>query len=234
MNPMTVFQPVLAFDFGFVIFLAFAAISVFSWIIKQVNVNKRPQPAPRRPQPVAAARPRNDRIQQEIDQFLKEAANRRAPQGRGDVLDADDIEIVSPPAAARRPPPSRRPATAAAPTRRPAQPVQAAPPPPRRPGEELAGRHIQNSPGLGQQAVEQSRQRMDERVAAQAAQHLPHAVDKGVSQHLGAFAAEAPIVAGSGTRAPAAVLLAALGSPAGVRQAVIMQEILQRPRALRR
>jgi hypothetical protein len=237
---MAPLQPVLAFDLRLVIFMAFIAISVISWIIKQVNENKKPQPAPRRPQ--AAPRPRNDRIQQEIDQFLKDAANRRAPQPRADVLDVDDIEIVSPPPMARRPPPPRRPqpSTPAAPRRVP--PAQASPGSPRRPGQELAGRHITTAPTLGQQAGAASRQRMDERVTAQAAQHLPHAVDQSVSQHLGVFAAGTPPVAGAGSqgaardvaRTAAASLLLALRSPAGVRQAVIMQEILQRPRALRR
>jgi hypothetical protein len=221
---------VLAFDFKLVIFMAFIAISIISWIIKQVNENQRPQPAPRRPQ--AAPRPRNDRIQQEIDQFLKEAAQRRAPPGRGDVLDADDIEIVSAPA--RRPPPMRR----APPAPRPQRQPQAAPAAPRRPGEELAGRHLTASSGLGPQPAASSRQRMDERLAAQASQHLPHAVDHAVSQHLGVFAADTSSAAGGGSRStgriPAAALLQALRSPGGVQQAVMMQEILQRPRALRR
>ena len=78
---------------------------------------------------------------------------------------------------------------------------------------------------------------MDERVAAQASQNLPHAVDQAVSQHLGVFAADMSSASGPGrtqARIPAAALLLALRSPDGVRQAVMMQEILQRPRALRR
>jgi hypothetical protein len=83
---------------------------------------------------------------------------------------------------------------------------------------------------------------MDERVAAQTSQHLPHAVDQAVAQHLGVFAADTSSTTGSGStstsrtaaRIPAVALLQALRSPGGVRQAVMMQEILQRPLALRR
>jgi hypothetical protein len=83
---------------------------------------------------------------------------------------------------------------------------------------------------------------MDDRVGAEVQQHLPHKVAQEVSQHLGAFAAlsggpGAPPgagAAGRGAAAPALALLAELRSPAGVRRAIVMQEILQRPLALRR
>ena len=83
---------------------------------------------------------------------------------------------------------------------------------------------------------------MDERVAAQSALHLPHSVDQSVAHNLGVFSAEASTSTGflaqAGTRiarnSPAVSLLAALRSPGGVQQAVMMQEILQKPRALRR
>ena len=222
-------QPLLAFDLRFAIFLAFIVISIISWIMNQVKANQPPQAAPRKPPP--APRPRNDRIQQEIDTFLKEATGRRAPPQRVEVLDADDIEIVGSPAPARRPP-QRKPTTA----KRPAAP----PPPiaaPQRPGQNLAGRQLTSS-----SPIAQPRSRMDERVAAQSAQNLPHSVDQSVARHLGVFAAEASLSTGSqaqsGTRiarhSPAVSLLAALRTPAGVQQAVMMQEILQKPRALRR
>lgn len=222
---MPVPQPLLAFDLRFAIFLAFIVISIISWIMNQVKANQPPQ-AQRRPQP--APRPRNDRIQQEIDQFLKEASGRRPPPQRGEVLDADDIEIVSSPSPSRRSPPRRTP-----PAQRPPAPVPAQ----RRPGEDLAGRHL--APTAPQATP---RSRMDERVAAQSALHLPHSVDQSVAKNLGVFAAEASTSSGSqahlGTRiswhSPAATLLTALRSPGGVQQAVMMQELLQKPRALRR
>lgn len=228
---MPVPQPLLAFDLRFAIFLAFIAISIISWIMNQVKANQPPPAAPRKPPP--APRPRNDRIQQEIDTFLKEATGRRAPPQRVEVLEADDIEIVGSPAAApARRPPQRKPTAA----RRPVAP----PPPiaaPQRPGQELAGRQLTSS-----SPIAQPRSRMDERVAAQSAQNLPHSVDQSVARHLGVFAAESSTSTGtqarSGTRiarnSPAVSLLAALRTPAGVQQAVMMQEILQKPRALRR
>jgi hypothetical protein len=226
--------PVLAFDLRFAIFLAFIAISIISWIMNQVKANQRPQPAPRRPQQPAAPRPRNDRIQTEIDQFLKEAAGRRGPPKRGEVLDVDDIEIVSSPSASRRPPPRRAP-----PAARPTAPAPVPVPVAHRPGEELAGRQLTSATPFAQHPA---RARMDERMAAQTALHLPHSVDLSVSKHLGVFAAESPTSTGSlahagtriSTRSQAAVLLTALRTPVGVQQAVMMQEILQKPRALRR
>jgi hypothetical protein len=216
-----------------IVLVAFVAIAFVSWIINQIAAHNKP--APRKPGP-RPARPRNDRIQQEIDQFIQEAAGRRPPR-RGEVLAADDIEIVDAPARGRRPAPRR----AAPPVVRPAvaaQQPRGAP----RPGQAAAERRLTGSEQLGAGLSDHVRTHMDNRVGVEVQQHLPHMVDQGVSQHLGAFAAlsggpAAPAAgapAGRGTAAPALALLAELRSPAGVRQAIVMQEILQRPLALRR
>jgi hypothetical protein len=82
---------------------------------------------------------------------------------------------------------------------------------------------------------------MDERVSAGTDAHLAHDVDQHVTQHLGAFSAGMPTSSGrmaqSETRRRSnprtAALLTALRTPAGARNAVLMQEILGRPRGLR-
>ena len=215
-----------------IVLVAFVAVAFVTWIINQISAHNKP--AARKPGP-RPARPRNDRIQQEIDQFIQEAAGRRP--ARRDVLAADEIEIVDAPARGRRPAPRRSAAGAPRPSAPARTPVGG-----QRPGQAAAQRRLTGSEQLGAGLNEHLRTHMDNRVGAEVQQHLPHNVDQQVSQHLGAFAAQggglgAPLTEGStGRRAatPALVLLAELRSPGGVRQAIMMQEVLQRPLALRR
>jgi hypothetical protein len=213
--------------------VASAAIAFVIWVVKQIAAQNNA--AARRPGP-RPARPRNDRIQQEIDEFIQEAAGRRPP--RKDVLSADEIEIVSPPAAGRRPAP-RRPAQKPP---RPIRPTAPKLPGAERPGQAAAQRRLTGPEQLGAGLTDHVRTHMDNRVGAEVQQHLPHKVDQEVSQHLGTFAAQSagpmpqPVETSAGQRAalPALALLTELRSPGGVRRAIILQEILQRPRALRK
>lgn len=221
---------ILAFD-PTVAIIAFAAISFVSWIINQVNQAKPPQGRARGQRPQRAPRPRNDRVQQEIDQFLQEATGRR--QKKQEVLSSDEIEIVDRPRAARRPPPKRRPPPRPAP--------QAAKPKPSRPGQNIASRHLAGQEQLGAGVSQHIESHMAPRVSTQAAQHLPHSVDASVSEHLGAFTADDLTATGtkgqaattSNQQTAASMLLASLRQPGGVRNAIIMQEILRPPKSLR-
>lgn len=208
---------ILGLDLGGVIFLAFALISFISWIANQLNSGKAKPPA--RGQNRPAPRARNQQIQREIDRFLREAAGQNP---RPDV-NIDEIEIVQSPR--RRPPPAK---TKAAPRQRLASdavPKRSSRP---RPGERLADRHLAHStPSLV--AVEHPPAR------GVAAEHLPHAVDASVAAHLGVFSARRPLGTRPATLAgrQAATAIASLRTMQGVRAAIVMQEILQRPRALR-
>jgi hypothetical protein len=77
-------------------------------------------------------------------------------------------------------------------------------------------------------------------VSAHVNRDLPHAVDQAVAAHLGSFTGQltgTPEQTGTVPRvveSPAALMLAELLTPAGVQKAVVMQEVLQRPLALRR
>jgi hypothetical protein len=212
--------------------VALAAVAFVTWVVNQISAQNKAAARKAGPRP---ARPRNDRIQQEIDQFIQEAAGRRPP--RKEVLSADEIEIVSPPAAGRRAPARR----AAPPATRPVRPAAPSPAAPARPGQAAAQRHLSGPEQLGAGLTDHVRTHMDHRVGAEVQQHLPHKVDLEVNQHLGAFAAQSagrpsqPMeVAGVRRDAtPALLLLGDLRSPGGVRRAIMMQEILQRPRALR-
>lgn len=221
---------VLAFDFGGLVFLAFLAISFVSWIINQVNQAKPPQGRPRGQRPQRAPRPRNDRVQQEIDQFLQEATGRR--QKKEEVLSADEIEIVERPRPTRRPPPQRRP---------PPRPAPGAEKPRVRPGQEISSRHLTGQEKFGQGVSQHLQTHMAQRVSNEAALHLPHNVDASVSAHLGEFTADDATTTGSmgqvsttsNRRTAASFLLAALRQPGGIRNAIVMQEILQPPKSLR-
>ena len=83
---------------------------------------------------------------------------------------------------------------------------------------------------------------MDNRVEMQVQNYLPRDVDQEVSQHLGTFAAQTSAAGGASTDSTerrrsvvsASELLQELRSPGGVRRAIMMREILERPLALRR
>lgn len=209
--------PLLAVDIGTVMFFAFAAISFISWIMNQANAAKKP-PQPRRPN--APGQPqRNPQVQREIERFLREASAKQ----RGPLVSADDIEVVEP---ARRPPPKRKivekPRPAGMPM--PSQSGAAARPAPVRPGEQFASRHLAPAPPSVVAAEHLAKSR--------AAVQLPDDVSKSVSAHLGSFAAasrtEPP------HRARPTPFLTELRTPRGMRSAIVLQEILQRPRSVRR
>ena len=205
---------------GQLVVVAFIVISLISWVINQVNAQNR-QPAQRRGGQGGGPRRANRGIQSEIDEFLREAAGRRKPAG-GRVLEADEIEIVEERPAPRRPAPAR-------PSRQ------------RKPVSGVSNRHLHGQEQLGSSVRDHVRTHMDERVGAGAEDHLPHAVDELVSQHLGAFAADSASSSGraaqSETRQRARVRAAAIRNafrtPGGARNAVLMHEILSRPRSLR-
>lgn len=83
---------------------------------------------------------------------------------------------------------------------------------------------------------------MQPRVGQGVDQHLPHLVSQGVTQHLGDFTADdrdtrsdvTPVVRSRAAVQDATGLIASLREPAGMRKAIILQEILAKPRALRR
>jgi hypothetical protein len=214
---------ILAIDPGTVIFFVFAVISFISWIANQANAAKK-VPPPRNPNPQAPAQ-RNPQVQREIERFLREAAAKQ----RGQMVEADEIEVVRP-ESARRPPPKRKvvekPRPAAARGLSSAKPQGLAGP--ARPGEGLAARHLapKAQSSVANEHLPQSK----------AAVPLPDDVSKSVSAHLGVFAAggtAAAAPAGAPRRRAANSFLKELRTPQGMRSAIVMQEILKRPRALR-
>lgn len=213
------FPLVLAADFGGIIFLLFALVSFISWVINQAKGAQR-VPPPRRPNQPGPQR--NPQVQREIERFLREAGGQQRPQKP--VVEVDDIEIVEAPRS-RRPPAKRKLVEKPRPAQRPSSP--GAKPAADRPGQRLSDRHLAPSTPS---AV--ASEHLPQRVAAE---QLPHDVARSVSEHLGVFAAGAAAgVTSRKQKGSSAAFLTELRSPRGIRAAIVMQEILQRPRALRR
>ncbi|QDU37247.1 hypothetical protein Mal4_15570 [Maioricimonas rarisocia] len=110
---MNLWPPVLAADIGGLIAIAFLAISFIGWLVNLINGQNHPPPPQRRGQRAAPPRPRDERIRNEIEVFLKQAAGERGERGDRGRAAANDIEMVEPPRERRRPParpaPRRRP-----------------------------------------------------------------------------------------------------------------------------
>ncbi len=239
-------QPLLAaFDIGSLFAVAFLLISFIGWIMNLIN-SQNPPPQPNRPP--RPPQPRNRRVQTEIEEFLEQAMGRRRPQpGRPQPgqpqrqqRDSGGIEIIEP--QRRRRPPSRRPPqqSSARPSSgaasRPAEPAVA------RPGGNIASRHSVGSADLGEGVRSHLQEHMRPQVAQEVEQHLPHAVQTSVGQHLGKFQADdtdtrrgvAPTIRSRAAVKDAEHLITDLRKRDGMRRAIILQEVLSKPLALRK
>jgi hypothetical protein len=222
--------PLLA-DIGPFITGAILIISFIGWLSNIITSQQKPKaPQAARQQP----RPRDKRVQDEIDAFLKEATGQerqkpQRPAGRDQVLSADEIEVVGKPQQ-RRPAPKPKPAgkPAASPVPKRPEPSRAAP------GATMAQRHLA-ADTLGKDLQQHVRAHMLERPVGIA---LPSA--STTASRLGVFsgdqstgrkAAEETLRRAS---TPASELLTLLRGPSGVRQAIILGEVLRRPRFTRR
>lgn len=200
--------------------LVFFGVAFVGWIINLINGNK-PQQKNARQQKTAQQR---KQVQNDIEKFLN--------QGRGEQARPESVRPNPPqqkPDAPRRPapPPSRKPEKPVAkqgnrPSKPPAQPVQKSAAESAavfmKPGEGLAARHVGSTIGS---TVERD---------------LPHQVNSNVAAHLGTFRADDAGAIGqmgisattSRREAPASLLREMLRSPQGVRQAVLLNEVLHR------
>jgi len=234
-------MPALLADFGGFFAILFLLISFIGWIINMINA-QNPPPAPNRG-PQRRPRARDSKVQNEIEQFLQEAMGNKQ-RGRQEEVPADEIEVVeaAPP---RRQAPRRKPRPVVSgqrPVERSVIDPATSSPERSRPGTGMATRLAPAELGSGLSAHVQDHMR--ERVTQETSQHLPAAVSQTVGQHLGEFAAAArdtrtataarPLFGAVATLSDATGLIGELRKPAGVRKAIVLQEILARPRALRK
>jgi len=219
------FHPVLA-DATQLIGVAVVVITFIGWMINLVNAQAKPGRNPRVNRP---PRPRSERIQSEIEQFMREQTAKRSPR-------ADEPAARRPTPPTPRPTPPRR-----VPPRRPVitpptQPPTAASPPQRKQlGSEISERTLAGTRPLGDGLNDHVRSTMTERVRNQAENYLSHSVDAAVAKNLGVFSGALP-PAGAASTTPnlSAEILSDLRSGKGIQRMLIMVEILQKPVALRR
>lgn len=203
-------QPILA-DIDSIIGLIVVAVWILGWILKVISgQNQKGPPVANRPRP--AARPRDEKLQDEIDIFIQEVGPKK--------------QTRRPPAKAtgqQRPQSTPGKAAARAPQRRP------------RPGEEIATRHVADSEKkLGTGVKQHLQQHMAERVSRETAAHLQHNVDKSVAEHLGQRSGESqakvPATAADAAKPPQEGRYAELfRSQANLRQAMVVNLILSPP-----
>ena len=226
-------QPILA-DAGTYITLIFVILGFLGWIMNLTsNKNAPPPAAPARPRQPVQGRPQNrdERIQSEIDIFLQEVGGRK-PRPRTEQASPAAIEIEEPPP--RRPvrrPPER-------PVRRMAEPIRPSGPPPTEvpPRPEQGAR----SNDLGTTIREQVARHIETtRVDHATKQQLSNVVERAVEHHLGTLvqkeAAQLAAAVEVAARTPEGVhpVVGLLRDPKGVRNAVLISEILGPPRGRR-
>lgn len=194
-------------------------ITIITWISKLAN-SRTPKGPPVANRPRPQARPRDDRLQQEISIFVEDNVGRRnkgAPPRPA-------------PAVAR--PQSSKSAQAA---RRPQGSAQPAAKRKSRPGAEMATRPAPVAENLGTGVKQHLSQHMTDRVTQESQQRVASRVEEKVAADLGtSLTASASQPSGSGAaRAPglpsAERFAELLRSPAGVQQAIVLNLILSPP-----
>ncbi len=215
---------VAAFGVGEVIYAVIIIIGFLSWLMQTITgQNKRAGAGGRPRQP---PRPRDGRLQSEIDVFLQEVSGKK-PQP-----DEVEIEIV--------PEPERRPRRVVK-QKRPKRPQQARrsekqrEKPRSRPGSKIAQRKGPGSEHFGEEVSDHAEQ-LGGDVRSHVQQHMGDRVGESVETHLGSRrpAPEVVDLHLPGTSlALAQEMITLLRDPAGVRQAIILNEILSPPKGLR-
>jgi hypothetical protein len=206
------FVPILA-DAEAVIAVIVILVTIIGWVANLVsNKNQKGPPIANRPRP--PARPRDERLQEEISIFIEDAGGQRSRQGSRGGAAARQTP-------ASRNPPAKRPA--AAPPKKPARRP--------RPGEELATRHAPVTETLGTAVKQHLSQSMSERVTQEVQQRLAPRVDEKVAQDLGAA-----VTTGAARAAPPSLprvgperFAEFLRNRSGVQQAIVMNLILSPP-----
>ena len=218
--------------------IVFFLVAFVGWVINLVNQNQgkgNNQRGPRRPRP-AGERKRD--VQGEIDEFLTQSRRRKSTTT---TTGSDDIEVVSTPKQRRRPPRRRKSRQEiweeqTGKANQPAPPTPKPEKPKSRPGQTIASRHLESKTKKKDKPKKQL-SHINERVE----QDLPHSVDASVSSHLQTFSAAAKTSTGqigilSTTRnaqTKAGIVGKLLKSKDGIRNAIILNEILSPPRSMR-
>lgn len=237
--------------------LAFLVIAFIGWILNLINQNQDANQRDRKPGQGGGGA-RRDRVQQDIDDFLNQ--NRRQgqqggrPGGGGDFVPTQEVEVVE-----RRTPQGRRPPANRQRDRQEVWEDQVGKPAQRQiqPRGQSQQRTQSNRPKRQVKSATQAQSKAEARSATQVGQSiqnrpspatelvgqpLPHGVDASVSSHLGKFRAGDPNSIGQSgllettadRETPASKLRELMRTRQGRRQAILLGEIMSKPRVLRR
>lgn len=210
--------------------ILFVLVAFVSWLWNVFNGNQKPVGGGVQPQPAGGKRGDKD-LQAEINRFLKNVMGQKEGQ-------ADELEVVVAEEGRTKPRSkgknrAKRPAAPAVSTESAAVLGGA------RPGGRISERKGPGSTTLGSGVRQHLAEHMQEgRVLQQAQNHLAHGVADKVQQDLGSFtAADAPTAA-SATAARAKFTVTEVArlmrDPAGLKQAFVLNLILNRPTLGRR
>lgn len=239
------FEPLFSAGFQELVALIFVMVSVIGYIIKTVQGTNQQLPPPvQRP-----GKRREERNADELDSFLQQM-NRQPDQRRTNETGRGGSNRARPQGSGGQSGASQRP---------PAKPVQrqqpaGQQPPARRLVEDRASRREAAAMGAsGSGSVAQHvREHMSERIAEEAKRDVGQDIKESVQHNMGT-GLQAPAETGSGVRKTATQLFAKdpptaaeccstlrmeslrkmLGNPDSIRQAIVVQEILNRPKCLR-
>lgn len=233
-------QPVLAVTCVEILFGIVAFAGFIIWIIVQVS-KAAPKPGPGVPgAPQPAGRKPQGSLQKEIDIFLRQVS----PQGANRRTADGDVPQT---AAPRRTPPPDRPGGSRSGAGKREQPPSSGDRG-AKPGTKIADRKGPGRKDLGQDVRQHVTEHLDSRsIGGRIDQDLQNRVQQSVDSHLGPASAKLGPSAASPTQTTAgsqAVSDAALSDaaqfrrllrqPAEIRQAILLNEVLSRPIALRK
>ncbi len=218
--------PVFTADPGGIISLLIFVFAFISWLVNKLNEQQKP-PRPvggQGPQP--RPRPREARLQKEIDAFLKQAAgDGKRPERPIEVVDFAQEK--------------RSKETRGLPSEKPVKDRSKR----RKSVSTIADRKPRSSDELGQGVRKHLEEHMKAgRVSSHVDEYLSHDVNRTVESHLGTLNRQSPDANSAyGTSAQsisdalaAQKIVDLLRDSDGIRQAVILNEILSPPKSLRR
>jgi hypothetical protein len=226
--------PLLA-DAGQFLSVLFVIIAFVSWLWSVINGNKGnvPPAAAGRAQPQPGGKRVEKDLQAEINRFLKNVMGQQADDD-GDALEVIDEDEPKP----RPRPKSKR--AAEAPQRlatlrttNEEDSTNQGPPP----GGRIAQRKGPGSSNLGSGVRQHLAEHMQNRLTKQAQEHLGHGVADKVQHDLGRFtgaeqqqrSGQAPTIVAAQPSATAAGVAQMMKDPAGLKQAFVLNLILNRP-----
>ncbi|MBC7821914.1 MAG: hypothetical protein IAG10_33930 [Planctomycetaceae bacterium] len=230
------FNPLPILAAGTEISILFLVIAFVSWLWNVFNGNQKPVGGGARPQPQAGGGKRVEKdLQAEINRFLKNVMGQKDGQ-------ADELEVLVAEEGPTKPRSrgknrAKRPAPPTAESAASTESASVFGGP--RPGGRISQRKGPGSTSLGSGVRQHLAEHMQEgRVLQQAQSHLAHGVAEKVQQDLGSFtAADAPTAAAA-TAARAQVTVTEVArlmrDPAGLKQAFVLNLILNRPTLGRR